>query len=94
MSATHQLKDLQELGIDSRFLIDELTNFQQRNEEIHFLLSLVINEYEENMPEDSFSYVPHLEGIATLLDAQRFIMRSFQKYIESGDIKDMQSLMV
>lgn len=94
MSTTHQLKDLQELGIDSRFLIDELTNFQQRNEEIHFLLSLIMTEYEENMPEDSFSYIPHLEGIVSLLEAQKFVMYSFQKYIESGDIKDMQGLMV
>ena len=35
----------------------------------------------------SFSYVPHLEGIVSLLDAQRFIMRNFQRYIESGDMK-------
>ena len=40
----------------------------------------------------SFSYVPHLEGIVTLLDAQRFIMRNFQRYIESGDMKELQDL--
>ena len=44
------------------------------------------------MPDDCMSYVPHLEGIVSLLDAQRFIMRNFQRYIESGDIKELQDL--
>ena len=31
MSATHKLKDLKELGITSRFLIDILTKYQNKN---------------------------------------------------------------
>ena len=92
MSATHKKKDLQELGINSRFLIDTLTKYQNKNEEIVFSLTLIISEYEENMPNGSFSYVPHFEGIVSLLDAQRFIMRSFQRYLESGDINELQDL--
>lgn len=92
MSATRKLKDLQELGINANFLIDMLTKYQNKNEEIVFLLTLVINEYEQNMPDDSFSYVPHFEGIVTLLDSQRFIMRNFQRYIETGDMKELQDL--
>lgn len=92
MSATHKKKDLQELGINSRFLIDMLTKYQNKNEEIVFLLTLIISEYEQNMPDDCMSYVPHLEGIVTLLDSQRFIMRNFQRYIESGDMSELQDL--
>ena len=92
MSATQRLKDLQELGVDSKMLIRELGNYQERNEQICFLLTLIKNEYEQNMPDDCMSYVPHLEGIVSLLDAQRFIMRNFQRYIESGDMKELQDL--
>ncbi|PAF46553.1 hypothetical protein BKH46_07365 [Helicobacter sp. 12S02634-8] len=71
---------------DRALILDELNKFEYINAQAQMLLSIVLADYIENLPNDCMTYELPLEGIMTILKAQSHSIYGFSRFIETNDI--------
>lgn len=77
---------------DRIFILDQLNKFENINAQAQMLLSMVLAEYIETLPDKSITHELHFEGIMTILQAQSYIIRGFSRYVETNDIYKWRTL--